>query len=566
MFCKHCGSKIPAGEKACPSCGKHTGNNVAMIILAAVAGVLVVAVLALALAVGTFGMAAFDWLKFGDSSMDGTTNAPTEAPGTTPTDGNPDDVSCKGTYTADDSLVATEKDTVVATMGDYELTNGQLQIYYWMEVIDFLNRYGSYASYFGLDYTKPLDQQLYDKETGQSWQQFFLQCALDNWHHDHAMFLEAEKAGYEIDSYYQEYLDGLYESLLEGATKDGYNTVDAMLQKDMGAGADYQGYMYYMNRYYKGNLYYNSASSKVAVTQQQIDEYFEKNKDIIKSNYGVDKESGLVADLMYVLFFPDGATSETVGTTTFSDADWEYARAKAQAVLDKWVAEGATVEGFEALIEEYTKEGYTGGGAGVEQNLPQYNMAEVDIRHILLIPEGGEKDANGKMVYTEEAWEACRQKAQAMLDQWVADGADEAVFINLAKEHSQDGNAKDGGIYKNVYKDYMVAEFDAWIFDPSREYGDYGLVKTQYGYHLMFFVHGDTGVDQWLFNEERQEGDYGLIKTDYGYYILRFESREEAWIRYARQGLQAEQMSEEVLALYPLTVYYEKICLWQASL
>jgi parvulin-like peptidyl-prolyl isomerase len=153
-----------------------------------------------------------------------------------------------------------------------------------------------------------------------------------------------------------------------------------------------------------------------------------------------------------------------------------------------------------------------------------------------------------------------------MLDQWVADGADEAIFINLAKEHSQDGNAKDGGIYKNVTKGYMVAEFDEWIFDYSREYGDYGLVKTEFGYHLMFFVHGDTEVDEWTFDEARQVGDYTLVKTDYGYYVLRFTGSEEGWIRYSRQGLQAEKMTEQITSQYPMTVEYEKILLWAADL
>ena len=562
MFCKHCGKKIPEGQKTCPGCGKPAGNDLVKIILAATAGVLVVALL-----VGTVYVSTYGWPEFGgEPSSPSTSSKPTEAPGTTPTDGNPDDVSCKGTYTGDISLVASEKNTVVAKMGDYELTNGQLQIYYWMQVIDFVNYWGSYASYFGLDMNKPLDQQLYDKETGQSWQQYFLQEALNNWHHDHAMFLEAEKAGFVMDKQYQDYLDNLYEDLQEIVEKEKLESVDAMLQIDLGAGADYQGYLYYMTRYYKGNLYYNANCKNVSVTMEEIEQYFEKNKESIENSYKVNKDSGIIADVQYLLFFPEGATADTVGTKTFDEAAWEASRVKAQAVLDKWVAEGATEEGFAALIEEYGKETNKGGAADDYKGLPRYDMSEVDIRHILLQPEGGTKDENGKTVYTEEAWEACRQKAQAMLDKWVADGADEAVFINLAKEHSQDGNAKDGGIYKNVTKGYMVKEFDEWIFDYSREYGDYGLVKTEFGYHLMFFVHGDTEVDEWIFGETRQVGDYTLVKTDYGYYVLRFTGSEEGWIRYARQGLQAEKMTEQVTSQYTLEVYYEKILLWNADL
>ena len=34
----------------------------------------------------------------------------------------------------------------------------------------------------------------------------------------------------------------------------------------------------------------------------------------------------------------------------------------------------------------------------------------------------------------------------------------------------------------------MVEPFEQWCFDESRQYGDTGLVRTSYGYHIMFFV------------------------------------------------------------------------------
>ena len=55
----------------------------------------------------------------------------TQVPATVPADGNPDDVTCKGTYTVTDEEAAAAKDAVVATMGDEQLTNGELQVYYW---------------------------------------------------------------------------------------------------------------------------------------------------------------------------------------------------------------------------------------------------------------------------------------------------------------------------------------------------------------------------------------------------------------------------------------------------
>lgn len=113
----------------------------------------------------------------------------------------------------------------------------------------------------------------------------------------------------------------------------------------------------------------------------------------------------------------------------------------------------------------------------------------VDVRHILIQPEGGTPSEDGTTtVYSDEAWEACYQKAQEILDAWKSGEATEDSFAELAKEHSADGNASQGGLYTGVTEGYMVETFNDWIFDKTREYGNVDIVKTQFGYHIMFFV------------------------------------------------------------------------------
>ena len=34
----------------------------------------------------------------------------------------------------------------------------------------------------------------------------------------------------------------------------------------------------------------------------------------------------------------------------------------------------------------------------------------------------------------------------------------------------------------------MVTEFNDWCFDAARQPGDNDIVKTSYGYHIMYFV------------------------------------------------------------------------------
>ena len=59
----------------------------------------------------------------------------------------------------------------------------------------------------------------------------------------------------------------------------------------------------------------------------------------------------------------------------------------------------------------------------------------------------------------------------------------------MANENSEDpGSNTNGGLYEDVYPGQMVDSFDAWCFDEARQPGDTGIVKTDYGYHVMYFV------------------------------------------------------------------------------
>lgn len=110
----------------------------------------------------------------------------------------------------------------------------------------------------------------------------------------------------------------------------------------------------------------------------------------------------------------------------------------------------------------------------------------VSVRHILIAPDGEQDPETGE--YSEEAWAAAEEKANEVYAQWEKDPTEEN-FAALATEYTADGSsAEDGGLYENFGTNAMVEEFSDWSFDQSRQYGDTGIVKTTYGYHIMFFV------------------------------------------------------------------------------
>ena len=133
----------------------------------------------------------------------------------------PNDIHKKDVYTVADENAAKYKDAVVATSNGKELTNTQLQIYYRMQVMDFLNYYGDYVSYLSLDLSKPLGEQPCYYDDTLTWEQYFLKIAIETWHNYQTLASLAEEAEFTLSEDWQKSLDDLHASLEEQA-KEGY--------------------------------------------------------------------------------------------------------------------------------------------------------------------------------------------------------------------------------------------------------------------------------------------------------------------------------------------------------
>ena len=399
--CKYCQAELPEGATVCPECGKDNAEEKKKMTPGKIA-LVVAAVVVLAALVAALVYAGMNVAVTSEEQTEATVET---VPATIPADGNPDDETAKGTYTASDADVIAAKDTVVAKVGDKTLTNGQLQMFYWTEVRNFLSSYGAYASMLGLDTTKPLDVQTCAMaDYPCTWQQFFLASALNSWRNYQATAAEAERTGYQLDSEMREQLDAAVENLEMTAELYGYESAEALLLSDVGPGAGVEDYQHFLNLYYTGSMYFSDLCEKDVPTEQEVEDYFTANEEAYASS-GLTRDTKTV-DVRHVLIMPEGATSENIRSETFEDAAWESSRVKAEELLAQF--------------------------------------------------EKGDKS--------------------------------EESFAELAKAHSQDGSASDGGLYTGVQEGQMVEAFNDWCFDDIRQPGDYGLVKTEFGYHLMFFV------------------------------------------------------------------------------
>ena len=144
---------------------------------------------------------------------------------------------------------------------------------------------------------------------------------------------------------------------------------------------------------------------------------------------------------------------------------------------------------------------------GVEKS----DLPNVNVRHILITPETDE-DGNTD----DAAWAAAEEKAQEVLKEWQDGDATEESFGELANTYSTDtGSNSNGGLYEDVYPGQMVTEFNDWCFDASRKPGDTDIVKTSYGYHVMYFV---SFTDEYYYKtvaeQELRYNDYRTYLED----------------------------------------------------
>ena len=81
-----------------------------------------------------------------------------------------------------------------------------------------------------------------------------------------------------------------------------------------------------------------------------------------------------------------------------------------------------------------------------------------------------------------------------LFEQKIAGEKTEDAFAALAEKYSADSasigeeSETGGGLYEDIAKGQMVGPFENWVYDSAREPGDVSIVKTSYGWHIMYFV------------------------------------------------------------------------------
>ena len=432
-----------------------------------------------------------------------------------------------------------ENKTIALTVGDTQLNNTELNYFFMDSVNNFYSQNGNYAAIFGLDVTKPLNQQVMDPETGDTWADYFVNTAKTNATSVYALYGAAVKEGFTMPEAQQNSVDSTISTLELYSTIYGYKDANQYLKAIYGSGASLESYRSYLEKTMLASAYQTAYADSLTFTDADL-------RAAEADNYNKYSSYAYNYYNLPVSKFLEGGTTDENGNTTYSDEEKAAAQQKAEAAAKSLTGEEITTaqaldaaiaalsinaDNDTAMSTRYDDQSYTGINSTIAQWLSDSSRKEGDItylansttdadgketingyyvvrfdsvndntfplknvRHILVSFEGGTSDDSGNITYSEEEKAAAKATAEELLNQWKSGEATEDSFAALATEKSSDtGSTANGGLYEDIYPNQMVASFNDWCFAEGRKAGDTGIVETQYGYHVMYFV-GDSDV------------------------------------------------------------------------
>ena len=412
-----------------------------------------------------------------------------------------------------------DKHGTYVTVGEHEVQRAEYECYYYSSINSLYSYYGNYLSYMGLDLSQPLDQQTYMDDM--TWKDYFDQQAVEQLKQVYALTEEAEAAGFEYDAAAD--VDAAVESL-ETSAGDADMTVSEYVKASYGSLATLDNVKSFVEKSSIATAYYNSVEDATEVTSDEVNAYYDENKDnydsvdylICKIEADMPEEEAVKAAAMEEAkakademltqvtdessFSPLYADYATDNTVEFEKTNVKKSAVSPTAVAE-WLFDNARQAGDKTVIEDSTNNAYY-----VVYFKERYldHAKTVDVRHILIRADAETTDDmtdEEKTTAEENAKSEAKKKAEDVYEEWKNGDATEDSFAALANTYSEDtGSNTNGGLYEAVTQGQMVTSFNDWIFDVARKPGDTDIVESEYGYHIMYFV-GDN-AEQWYVNIE----------------------------------------------------------------
>ena len=196
---------------------------------------------------------------------------------------------------------------------------------------------------------RSLDRQYYDLETGYSWQDYFMDSALQTAAVTEILAKEAEDSGMSLS----EEEDAEIEAQLE-TIEEGYEGgLKAYLQACYGRYMTVGTYRDYLQKSTLAQDYYESLYNSITYTEDEIRSYYQSNSGDYTDLTVSDMPN---VNVRHILYIPTGD----------SQTEWDAAEALARAALAECESSDDPLSAFLALVGESQDSGSSGNGGLLE--------------------------------------------------------------------------------------------------------------------------------------------------------------------------------------------------------
>ena len=431
--------------------------------------------------------------------------------------------------------------SVVATVDGQKISIGMYD-YYYASIVSYYEQYASYG-YYSLDTTKDYSKQYTTDDDGNkiSWQKFFETEALKEVEQITTYYSKALEEGVTLTSAQKKTIDKQISTLKDSASQNDVS-LDQYIKANFGTYCSEDTIRLMLEQHYLSANYKGKFKCETKVTDNDVDKYYNDHKNDYKKiefyyiaspydatddnskNESIKTAEKIMAKMKdkksVIALVPEVYSSyidSQVKSSMEQDSTLTEKKAREEAVKSYESNVVTTVSGSDSpfddkmntwLFSDDTKVGskkyYIDESAGYIYIVLKTSKASVEedetytVRHILVAPESGSNSSSStseKTEYTDEQWAAAKKKADSILAKFNKTDKSEYEFAKLAEQYSTDSastssgsNDSFGGLYESVTLGQMVPDFEKWSIDDSRKYGDTGIVKSDYGYHIMFFI------------------------------------------------------------------------------
>lgn len=258
-----------------------------------------------------------------------------------------------------DSLI--NQYTHAVTIGDHQLTVPEFSYFYVDEINNYYmtlyNQYGSYTPYLlGFQMGVSLNQQVFDKETGETWAEFFMSSAAESAQTVYGLYDLAVKNGHTMTAEEQAALDSAMEELDYSAKTAGYSSTNAYLTYLYGNGATRKTYEAYSAVSALASSYYNAHSEELHSSYTDVDfRKFEEDKIGEFYSYTYLSHQINVKD-----YLGEQKKDDDGNKIPYTDEEMAEAMEKAKADVEKLLGkEIKDAESFNAALAEIFKKPVT---------------------------------------------------------------------------------------------------------------------------------------------------------------------------------------------------------------